>query len=62
MDELSRCHNCRFYDEAMPRENDRHGFGKCRRYAPRPGDVNEDGDAEWPDVQSTDYCGEHEYK
>jgi len=50
------CRSCKYYHEA----------GECRRYAPRPHSVDVEGvvicDTWWPDVSSSDWCGEYLFK
>ena len=43
------CKTCSFFNAEQP---------QCRRYAPQPDDTA--GEAKWPTVSATDWCGEYE--
>ena len=47
-DGSASCHTCVFYSPAG---------GECRQAAPR---FNRTGQAAWPGVKATDWCGEHQ--
>lgn len=48
------CELCNFYDD----KNTMPEYGRCRRYAPCPG--NPYDICEWPLVHKSDWCGEFE--
>jgi len=65
------CLTCRFFSHTdsyadAPEEPEAH-FGRCMRYPPKPGIRNEVNSFGWtvdgiygrPDVDGTDWCGEH---
>jgi hypothetical protein len=59
MSKIGPCNECLFWQ--FPNLEDG-PYGHCHRYAPRPTNVVDNGNAGWPYTKGTEKCGEWEPK